>query len=618
MLNEIEKKLHDVIKDIFDLEVAALVEIPALKEHGDYSTGIALRLAKPVGKAPMEIASTIKSAFENVTFLDRVEVAAPGFINFHIDTVVLATTVLTSIYENELIAVREDPQKIIVEHTSVNPNKAMHVGHIRNAILGDSISRLLTRVGHTVEVHNYIDDTGVQVADTVNGLMNLDLVQPQGQKFDDFCWDVYTEINKQYEKNGALVENRKGLLHSIEAGDNDIAEKSEEIVDAIVGCHLDIMAAFNIFYDLLVYESDIIGFGFWETAFEQLKNSENFVYSTEGDNKDCWVLKYDTDKFGDKIFVRSDGTKVYTAKDTAYHLWKFGLLNKNFLYKEWDNSHKLGDVWRTCSKGDESATFGRAEKIINVIDDRQTYPQEMVKHALHSLGYTNQAENYTHIAYGVVSLSKETAEVLGVDVSDNKNTYAMSGRKGIGVKITDLLKLLTDEVEKIQADSPSADATETTVSAQDIAIGAIKHYMLKNNPISEVLFDFNQALQLVGNTGPYLQYSHARAASILKKAGDFPVTYSNESGLSEFERALISQFSELPIILDKVLEDFNISLLANYAFSLSKSFHAFYEHNNVMQAKPDIKNFRLTLVQGYTKVISEVLDILGIVAPEKM
>lgn len=618
--NKLQARINNVISTLWenDKKLEFSFEKPNIKEHGDYTANIAMLLAKHLGQAPMTVAEKIVERLGKIEFVEKIEIAKPGFINFYLDNDILVTNTLRAAIEGTLLDPVQQHNKVIVEHTSVNPNKAMHVGHIRNAILGDSIIRLMKRLNYKVEVHNYIDDTGVQVADTVNALLNLDIKQPDNQNFDDFCWDIYSEINREYETNTDLLTKRTEVLHQIEERDNDIAKEAKIIVDKIVDCHLELLADFDIKYDLLVYESDIIDFAFWETAFELLKQSPHFIFETVGENKNCWVLKYENEKFGDKIFVRSNGTKVYTAKDTAYHLWKFGLLSKDFLYKEWSRKFNNHTTWKTDMEGEMRKGFGNANIIVNVIDERQTYPQEMVKHALSSLGYREEAQNYTHVAYGVVSLSKQTAEALGVDVSDGKDVYAMSGRKGIGVKVTDLVKLLENEIEKIQEDPDLDRSISGVAQIRDIAIGAVKHYMLKYNPNSMVTFDYQQALQLVGNTGPYLQYSHARASNILEKAGNYERLFSKGKPLTDSELDLAKQVGRWPEIIEVALDTFNISAIVDYAFELSQTLNTFYEHNNVLKSDQKTKSFRLTLVEAYTNVIKDALNILGIMAPQRM
>lgn len=611
-LELIKKDLKDLIKKNYQIEVEPQVTTPQEKVHGDFATNVSFSLSKQLGKPPLLIAEEVKRLMETSELIHKVEVAKPGFINFFIKKDDFVRSSLKAALDNSLIKQTDSVEKVIIEHTSVNPNKAMHIGHLRNAVIGDTIARLLLRLGQNVEIHNYIDDTGVQVADTVNGLMNLNISQPKEQKFDDYCWDVYTAINKEYETSANLKEKRSEILHNIESGEANTINKVNEVVNKILECHLDLMSQFDIRYDLLVYESEIINRGFWETAFEGLKRSPKFILEKEGKNKGCWVLKIENKKYGDKVFIRSNGTKVYTAKDTAYHLWKFGLLGKDFLYSLWPEAYSQKKLWRTSAGGKEMDVFGNGNKIINIIDERQSYPQEVVKYALETLGHNGQSQNLFHIAYGVVALSKDTAKVLGLDTSSEKNVYAMSGRKGIGVKVTDLLNLVTEEINKKQAKQ------NNDLSIKQNAIAAIKHYMLKYSPTSNIVFDYKQALQMNGNTGPYLQYSHARAASIIKKAGAFSINTDKSEDLTESEKDLIKVISSWGNVAAKTAETLNISAIAEYAFELSKSFHTFYEHNNVLNAEEKVKSFRLTVVQAYINVIRDVLGVLGITAPESM
>lgn len=617
--------LRDEIVKIFkktgiDLSKEVEIDLPSKKEYGDYSTNIPLKLSKQLNKPPLAIAQEIVENFPSLPKIKKIEVVKPGFINFYIDEGITFIDILEKAIDKKFYPVNAHNKKVIIEHTSVNPNKAMHVGHLRNAVLGDVLANIYRKLGYSVEVQNYIDDTGLQVADTTNAILNLNIEQKEGQAFDDYCWDLYTEINKQYEINSKLVEERVKISKLIEEGKNEIADLSTNIVNKIVNCHLELMSKFNIYYDLLVYESDVIAFGFWEQAFEQLKHSENFYLETEGNQAGCWVLKYDSSNFGNKIFVRSNGTKVYTAKDTAYHLWKFGLLGKDFKYSSWPNKFNEHGVSKTDVAGTDSANYGKGDILVNVIDERQTYPQEMVKHALRSIGYKEQYNNYHHLAYGVVNLSPNTAKTLGLDISDGKSTYAMSGRKGVGVKVTQLLDLMSSHLDKARHNQEQESEKDVKrVDTLDIAIGALKHYMLKNNPISPVTFDYEEALRLSGNTGPYLQYSYTRASSILNKADDIsPEFITVSSNLTESERELIMLIGQWGQVIQDTVNNNSTSLIADYAFRLSSAFHSFYEKNNVLKSEPDTKRFRLIVIRAYKNVIKDVLDVMGIMAPEQM
>lgn len=612
--------IQDAITKLFSQKVDFELEHPALEKHGYYSTSIALQLSKKLHRSPFEIAEMIVKEIPKSDFISNIEIIKPGFINFFININWLTKISIKNIIEsNDNYGIQNigKGQKVIIEHTSVNPNKAMHVGNLRNAILGDSIVRLFRKCGYQIEVQNYIDDTGSQVADTTTAILFLKKRQPKNQPFDEFCWNIYSEINHLYEIDPKLVEKKKEVTKKIEESNNEIATLAKEVSNKVLQCHLTQLAKFGILYDLLIYESDVLKFGFWDQAFERLKKSPNFVYKTSGDQKGCWVLQYEGEGGGDKIFIRNNGTKVYTAKDTAYHMWKFGLLGKDFLYEKWPYKIGVKEIWRTSTQGKQKDGFGQANKIINVIDERQIYPQEMVRLALKTLGFEKQAKNYHHLAYGVVYLSPLTAKKLGVDVSDKKTFYAMAGRKGIGIKIADLLDLLVSKIENERKDK-QFKTEKGMATSLDVAIGAIRHYMLKYNSNSSVVFDYEQALALRGNTGVYLQYSHARASGILKKGGKFIPLISKEEDLNNGELSMVKLLSYWPEIITRSVNNLSIAEIADYAFKLSAMFHSFYETNPVLKSKTKIKNFRLTLVLAYKIVIAEVLSILGIFSPERM
>lgn len=615
MVNQIKKLILSNLD--FDIENIN-IEVPADSKNGDYSSNVVLENFKNLSNGAYSnprafaIALCEKMNSSKPEWLGKVEAAGPGFVNFYVKSSFLSQNILKKAIENDFKLYSNDHKvKYIVEHTSVNPNKAMHIGHIRNAFIGDMIARILRKFDYNVEVHNYIDDTGLQVADTTLALMALDKVQPTDQSFADFCWDIYSEINRLYETDPHLKERREEISRGIEKGEGEIFDKSQAVVTKIVGDHLELMRHLGISYDLLVFESDIIKSGFWATAFEKLKKSENFYLETEGKQAGCWVLKYKDDKFGNKIFVRTNGTVVYTGKDLAYHMWKFGVLGKDFGYL----LSRFGgiSVERTVAQSqDRSAdvSYGSADAIVTVVDERQEYPQEMVRYGLEALGYQKEYSNYKHLAYAVVNLSLNTAKDLGLNTDEGKDSYAMSGRKGIGVKAKDLIVLLEN---KIKERTPDADY-------QKIAAGAIKHYMLKYNTMTEIVFDYETALNLKGNTGPYLQYSYARAFNILSKAlggQDLnPVYEVHDQNIESLE--LVKLMGEWPAVLEKVSKDFMLSYVADYAFKVSSAFHKFYETNNVLKAEEPVKSYRLTVVKSYLNTIKDVLSVMGIETLEKM
>ncbi len=608
-------KLSTVIASVFKLKYEVDVTIPQLIEHGDYSTNIAMTLSKELKRSPIDIATELKPHLEQIDFVEKVEIVNPGFTNIFINEKFLVSSILSKVVKDNII---EPLGKVIVEHTSVNPNKAMHVGHLRNAILGDSIARLLRRVGYEVEVQNYIDDTGLQVADTTNAVLNLGIPYSEtSQDFDDYCWDIYSKINVEYENpDSELLVKRKMISKEIEEGVGETSDISKGIVEKLVNAHVSQLLGLGIQYDLLVYESSVVRSNLWEIVFKELKSSPNFILETEGKNAGCWVLKNNGDG-GDKVYVRSDGTKVYTAKDTAYHFWKFGLVDFDFQYKKFQSTDIKYDLWKTSTEVRDAPNikFGGADKTVNIIDERQSYPQEMVKKSLELLGHKKQAENFIHVAYAVVTLSQSTAKSLGVDVSDDSQNYAMSGRKGIGVKAKDLVKLVQNNIATEKMEGKPQDAE----TLNKIATAAIRLYMLKNHSETPVVFDYENALSIEGFTGPYLQYSYARAKSILRKGklGTVGITeYSHKLDANEIE--LIKTIGNWPTVLNGTAESLNISFIAEYAFKLAGAFNSFYHSSPVLSESEDVKNFRLSLVNIFSNVLADALEILGIETLEEM
>ncbi len=597
---------------------------PDIAEHGDYATNVAMVLAKKIQKSPPEIAATLLAALQEDAIIRKLvhktEIANPGFINFFLNAESLAAQ--AGGFLTDLGSKKQLKEKIVIEHTNVNPNKAMHIGHLRNAILGDTINTVLRRAGFQTEVQYYVDDTGVQVADTYLGLKESQLTQNPGEKFDHFCWRVYSSITQAYETKPELLTKRTLVLHEIEKGANPTAQEVKKLATQILEEHLETMSKLHIGYSLLVWESDILGFGFWQTAFETLKKSPVFLKETEGKNKGCWVIKseedYDSHDYSpDKVIVKSDGTVTYTGKDVAYHLWKYNVLGKDFLYSAWKDAPQATPLATTNQQGKKSNAYGHADRVYNVIDVRQSYPQAMVKLTLDSLGFKKHADNLRHVSYGIVSLSEHTAKKLDLSVETGKKVYSMSGRKGIGIKVDDLLDIVEEQIKKAAYEVTSARGAEA-ISPREVAVGAIKYFMLRYSPQTDIIFDLDEALSLEGNTGPYIQYAHARMASILDKSGEKTCVFPKHLALSSEEERLLKKIYQWPEVLERVTHDLNVNALTSYAFELANTFNSFYEAQPVLKAEGMLREQRIALVGTCREVLADVLSVLGIQAPEKM
>jgi arginyl-tRNA synthetase len=581
LLSSLSAKTLEAVHTLWpDLEAQVDLTTPNNPDFGDYSTGIALTIAKQIKQNPLETAEKIKDALGDISDIAQVTVTAPGFVNFMLDYPALAVKLLA---QNPLPKTKL-AWNVSVEHTSVNPNKAAHIGHLRNACLGDTLARTLRGLGHHIEVQNYIDDLGVQVADSVVAYETFGDA-PEEYEIDKWLWKIYADINKKYEANPELKARRDEVLHEMEEGKSEIAKA---LVTRVVPAQLKTFEKFGINYDLLVYEHDIVNNHLWDKLFEELQSKKLIVKPNSGEHAGAWVVEFGDSEREDKILVRSNGLLTYTAKDLAYALWKFG---------------KNGEM-----PGYEKRLLP-IDRHVNVIDERQSYPQAVIKHVMERLGYGKEAANYTHLGYGTVKLSAKSLKQMGfADMigEDEKAAYSMSGRAGIGVMIDDLYAAVTKKQVEEHPD------TQMEV-AEQIAVGSIRYYMLKTRPDREIVFDFDEALRTDGNTGVYIQYSYARAKNILAKLDKTDVNKAALKELNDYEKKLIKTMIEAPQAISLSVERLDPSLVCDYAYNLATSFAKFYETSPVLKAETEEqKTFRTGLVNKYVELLSEILEMLGI------
>ena len=656
MQKRLTEHLRAVLKAKYDLQLENIpLEIPPELKFGELATPIAFELARKLRKAPKVIAQEIVAALTGLDGFASFEVAGAGYINARLDrTAGVRRTAATEAGSQAASGIHS-----LVEHTSINPNKAAHIGHLRNAILGDTFVRLLRAAGQKVDVQNYIDNTGVQVADVVVGFQHLegkslaevrlllDELKQKGQRIDYYCWDLYAKTSQWYtsgtaEENEARKKLRYAALHELERGDNETAEVAELISTAVLRRHLETMLRLEIEYDFLPRESEILHLKFWEAAFEQLKKTGVLYFETEGKNKGCWVMtrpgaettEGETNEDA-KVIVRSNGTVTYVGKDIAYHLWKFGLLGKDFGYKPFF-SYPNHECWISAEKGIEPhPQFGGAQAIYNVIDARQSDPQSNVIQALRGMGYAEQADRYTHFSYEMVALTPRCAVELGYDVSaeDLERSYIeVSGRKGFGVKADDLLdKLIAAARAEVDARQTGRDDAERQRIAEQIAIGALRYFMLKFTRNSVIAFDFKDALSFEGETGPYIQYAVVRARNIFRKAGTTPeAELVKLSGLAKFSGYLEGEAAEdiwalwlcaarRTLVLEQCIANSEPAYLAKHAFQLAQEFNNFYhKHHILTEEDPARKTFLLATAAVALRELVLALSWLGIESPEAM
>jgi arginyl-tRNA synthetase len=566
----------------------------------------------------------------------------------------------------------------LVEHSSINPNKAAHIGHLRNAILGDAFVRLLRFVGREVDVQNYIDNTGVQVADVVVGFMHIEKKSraeiealAARPRFDYLCWDLYARVSWWYEENKSRSQTRADTLHAIEEGNNETAAIADLISTAVLKRHLETMERLEIEYDFLPRESEILHLHFWDAAFTKLKEAGVLTYEEQGKNKGCWVMRRagtakplttgGTGDTGDtiadavtqqtiteedqKVIVRSNGTVGYVGKDIAYHMWKFGLLGRDFFYRRFFRYPNAHDCWISATSGEEDHPhFGDVAEIYNVIDARQSEAQNTVIEALRALGHGEAADRYTHFSYEMVALTPRCAAELGYTLSDEdkgRPWIEVSGRKGFGVKADDLLDALIASAQKeVDSRHPELSPAERSEIATQIAIGALRYFMLKFTKQSVIAFDFKDALSFEGDTGPYAQYAVVRASNIFRKGGLVPGAFCRNAGAGEDADSLVSaeEFgkflngesgndvwelwlaaAQTSHIVSQCIATTEPAYLAKHAFRLAQLFNVFYHRHPILsEADESRKQFLLATVAVVRRELIRVLITLGIQVPAAM
>ncbi|OLE74061.1 MAG: arginine--tRNA ligase [Acidobacteria bacterium 13_1_20CM_2_57_8] len=640
--------LHARIKDVLRSTIRSQwnIEPPEITlsqtpkiELGELATPVSLALAKQLQRAPRGIAEELIARAGKIEGIERMEVAGAGYINFYVDR---AATLRGS----RVRGFATEAGKVIVEHTNINPNKAAHIGHLRNAAIGDTFVRILQAAGRNVEVQNYIDNTGVQVADVIVGLKHVEkktiediqrIIKDSSVKFDYYCWDVYARVASFYELEDPKHTLRAETLKEIEEGKSETARMAELVAMTIARCHLRTMARINVDYDLLPRESDILHLKFWDYAFRELRQKDAIFFESEGKNKGCWVMRLESEGHDDdKIIVRSNGTVTYVGKDIAYQLWKLGLLKQDFRYDVFEAQQ---NVWVTTSSAGtpNHPSFGSGDTVYNVIDVRQSYLQNVVRQGLLGLGYEEQARRSIHFSYEVVALTPACAEELGIEISDEDRKRAhieVSGRKGQGVKADDLLDTLeNDAKQEVAKRNPELRNSEVAEIAHRIAVGALRYFLLKFTRNAIIAFDFREALNFDGETGPYLQYAAVRGNNIINKLReaepdfDFSRVHQllNDPKLEAFlnESNDIWELLYLALRLDEIANQVIMTLepatLAKYAFTLAQRFSLFYHRYRIISEEdPQKRLFYVLVVDLVRESLTKALDLMGIEVPRRM
>jgi len=710
------QQIREFLRRSYGLDLPKIViEQPPRVELGEYALPLAFELAKKLRKPPRKIAEEIVAGIGAIEGFEKLEIAGAGYINARVNRERLATAIAAD--ERPKIDIPEG--KVLVEHSSINPNKAAHIGHLRNAILGDTFVRLLGFAGREVDVQNYIDNTGVQVADVIVGFLHLDKKSraeieelTRQPRFDYYCWDLYAQVSGWYELDKQNRDARQQVLHALEEGGNETAAIADLISIAVLRRHLETMDRLDIEYDFLPRESEILHLHFWDAAFTKLKDAGVLSFETEGKNKGCWVMRRpktaSTQAIGDageipkfdlkskdlivdlyvsqgpetgavrithiptgtvvsskneasleknrecamnlirsqlaemesqKVIVRSNGTVGYVGKDIAYHLWKFGLLGRDFGYRKFYRYPNEHDCWISTTDGEpDHPHFGDVAEIYNVIDARQAEAQNTVIEALRGLGYNQQADHYTHFSYEMVALTPRCAADLGYQLSDEdkgRSYIEVSGRKGFGVKADDLIDTLIASAKKeVDSRHPQINEEERMTIATQIAVGALRYFMLKFTKSSVIAFDFKEALSFEGETGPYAQYAVVRASNIFRKGGldpdmfagsvasyvstaDFAKYVNGADGDEIWELWLAS--SKTSFVVDQCIATTEPAYLAKHVFQLAQLFNAFYHRHPILAEQDEgRKRFLFATVAVVRRELIRALAVMGIAVPSAM
>ncbi len=665
---QLAEHVRQFLRHTYQIELQnVVIDAPPNVQMGEFAMPFSFELAKQLRKPPRKIAEEVVAEMPVPEGFEKFEVAGAGYINARLKREQAARTMAAgsdAIVSHEGEGAADVKGKILVEHTSINPNKAAHIGHLRNAILGDTFVRLLRKAGHTVDIQNYIDNTGVQVADVVVGFAHLEKLSKEqiealiagNPRFDYYCWDLYARVSQWYEQDKANLKIRLEVLHAIEQGGNELATLAEMISTSVLRRHLETMDRLGIEYDFLPRESEILHLHFWDLAFQQLKDKGVLYFENGGKNKGCWVMTRPAstgkvnsasadeeaapaseEKIGPdedaKVIVRSNGTVGYVGKDIAYHLWKFGLLGRDFGYQKFFHYPNGHECCISAEHGEEKHPhFGSVEAIYNVIDSRQSDPQNTVVEAIRLLGYPDKAAHYTHFSYEMVALTPRCAMDLGYQITEEDQAKAyieVSGRKGFGVKADDLLdKLIAAAKTEVDSRHPELGDTERRQIGEQIAIGALRYFMLKFTKQSVIAFDFKEALAFEGETGPYAQYAVVRASNIFRKAGvepelalvadvDYATFFADESGTEIWELWLLA--GKTSSVIEQCIATTEPAYAAKHAFQLAQQFNNFYHRHHILkEADEGRKKFLLATAAVVRRELIALLAVMGISCPSVM
>ncbi|MDE1813583.1 MAG: arginine--tRNA ligase [Thaumarchaeota archaeon] len=590
-------------------------------EFGDVSCNVGFLLAKILKKRPLDVSQSIAEEYKKNLgeYVSEASAHASGYLNFIANYSLLVPQVVhSSLRANYGSVDLGKNSKMVIEHTSVNPNKALHVGHVRNIIIGDTVARILHKASYDVSVLNYVDDSGLQVADIIVGFKygGYSDTPPDDQKFDHYCGDiVYVKITERYETDKALAELRSHVLQELEEGTSDLAKFGDEITRRVLEEQLKTCWRLGATYDCLNFESQIVRSKLWQVAFEKMKSMGITDLEQEGKNAGCWVIKAESEE--DKVLVRSNGTATYIAKDIPYAAWKLGILEDPFYYKHYAVQKTGRVLWQTTLDSKETAMHFTGDRVITVVDSRQSRLQNIITKIMSD--FKSKPDSYIHLGYESVTLSSDTAKTLDLDTGGK--SMQMSGRKGIYVSADYVLDVLSGRTfDEAKKRNPELDEMSLVKISEQVAIGALRYAMIKQDLDKIITFDLTESLSLEGDTGPYIQYAHARAMRILEKYGKSPNFGASLDAVNTvYEKDMVKIIGKFDLQVEDAAKNLSPKIIAKYCYHLAVSFNAFYEHIKVLTAdSEDVINARLCLVYSFKETLAKALQLLGIDAPERM
>lgn len=620
LLDEIRSNLLQITKALQIPDVPFTLE-PAKSEFGDVTCNVAFLASKHLKKKPYDIAKLISDEYQKNmgTLVSKVEPHQSGYLNFYANDAHLNKLVIIAAQDPNYGAIDIGKKsKVIVEHTSVNPNKALHIGHVRNVVVGDTVARILSKANHEVVVLNYVDDSGLQVADIIVGFKHLGFSEnpTSGQKFDNYCGDeVYVKTTEQYAQNKSLEEIRNNILKELEDGRSEIARFGKSITNRVLSEQLKTCWRLGAYYDCLNFESEIVRSHLWPDIFEKLKEMGLIKYESEGKNAGCWVILSQDE---DKVLVRSNGTATYIAKDIPYAAWKLGLVNDPFYYKKYATQANGKVLWQTTleENSDPKQNF-RSSMVVTVIDSRQARLQNIITELISK--FDSSQKSYLHLGYESVTLSADTANVLGIDTK-GKSTQ-MSGRKGLYINADSVLDMLEQKtIDETRKRNPTLSDGTLREIASKVAVATLRYEMIKQDLDKMITFDYSKSLSLDGDTAPYIQYAYARAVRILEKAQAKPnFAASYELLDSEYETGLVKLIGRFDLSVEDAANNLSPKVIAKYCYNLAVTFNAFYEHVKVLDSDDaNTVNARLCLVHSFKSCLEGALGLLGIETPSRM